>query len=161
MEKKYKQKTNEERNNKINDVKTAFVIFRSMEGRQRALYAYDKTRLNICSDLKRRILMCCCGQYNWETLFMGKYDITIKPAPTTDHIHWENLGVHEFLKVILKFLSLLISFAIICAATYATIWFTYKNEEISQRNSINTSQASRQVTLEEAMEDSAKTGTEK
>ena len=75
--------------NDTNDVKNAFVVFRSMEGKERLIQAYTQSRVSLCCTA------CCCCCVDKKTykrkLFHGKW-LKVEQAVEPSLIIWENLG---------------------------------------------------------------------
>lgn len=68
-----------------NDVKCAFVTFRSMEGQARMLQAYKMGKCKTCC------IMCCFQEKVKGKLFREKW-LKVDEAPNPSLIMWENLG---------------------------------------------------------------------
>ncbi|CDW73927.1 UNKNOWN [Stylonychia lemnae] len=73
---------------KTNKIVNAYVVFRSMEGRQRALQAYEDGYL---TRLFGKYLCCKYWDYK-QKKFLDKW-IKVKPAKSPDIILWQNLKV--------------------------------------------------------------------
>ena len=69
-------------------IKNAFVTFRSMEGAQKLIKAYDKSRCTLC--LLKLLCECCSAKklYN-EKLFEGRF-LKVEQAVEPSLILWEN-----------------------------------------------------------------------
>jgi hypothetical protein len=93
----------------------AYVMFRSMEGKQRALAAYEDGPI---TRLLNTIFCCKCRDYQ-KKKFYDKW-LKVKSAYSPDIILWENLKIgkcNRFLRI------LLVSFiaAILIAGTFAIV----------------------------------------
>jgi len=130
----------------------AFVIFRSMEGRQRALSAFNKDR-SLLKDAKWALCPCLRPYAQRKLLFMGKYRLTVKEAPSASLIHWLNLGVSTFARICFMLLNFIISFALLCGSTYVIVWFSYRYEEITERSALRKVAITKTVTLLQALAD--------
>jgi hypothetical protein len=75
------------------NIVNAFVIFRSMEGRERVIAAYEKKKLSLNRHLFNIFcffLICC--KKDKELLFMKKQEIEVEEACDPDHINWMNIS---------------------------------------------------------------------
>lgn len=99
------------------NIQMAFIVFRSMEGRARALAAYEVTKPT-CQKSMFNCICCCClcccrgraRSHDYDQIedldldgraeldpedvsrlkFMNKFDIKVEPASDPDHILWHN-----------------------------------------------------------------------
>ena len=90
---------------KEEEIVLAIVVFRSMEGRERALKAY-----------KDKLM----------PKFMEKYQLKLQAASDPKHIYWENLKASSFKKCFGSLLKLLLSLILISAVA-AGLWY-YQRE---------------------------------
>lgn len=94
----------------------AYVMFRSFEGKQRALYAFRK----------RRCCLCFYGESYKK--FMGK-TLKVKSAISPDLILWENLRVSKMYRCWRTFIIAIVSFIIIVASLVLIIAGRYFQNE--------------------------------
>jgi hypothetical protein len=64
----------------------AYVMLRSMEGKERAINAYKAGRCRRWCATN----LCCAGKQYKDKMFMGKW-LRVKEAKAPDIIKWENL----------------------------------------------------------------------
>jgi hypothetical protein len=98
------------------NVQMVYVLFRSMEGRARALKAYQTTEKPWWSSFLFTCLFCplvclfrtyrcckrCCGkpklskkeEQDQSLLFMQKFKIKVEEAENPEHIHWDNYSTN-------------------------------------------------------------------
>lgn len=73
------------------NIEIAFVVFRSMEGRERALYAYTIERT-----FMQKLRYCICRRRKQEEreipLFMGQYQLVVEAACDSNHVNWNSFG---------------------------------------------------------------------
>jgi len=73
------------------NLEIAFVVFRSMEGRDRALYAYTIERT-----FMQKLRFCLCRRRKAEEreipLFMGKHKLAVEAACDSNHVNWNSFG---------------------------------------------------------------------
>ena len=97
------------------NIVNAFIIFRSMEGRDRAIAAYEHKNLSLNRQLFNMlcfILQCC--KKDDGLLFMKKQNIIVEKASDPDHINWNNISKqHKCRKCCEGFCTFLISFLLI------------------------------------------------
>ena len=111
--------------NKKSSVRIAFVIFRSMEGRARALNAYGRGWSFIDS-----VKQCCAKDDKLRLL--GKYNLSVRAATEPDLIQWMNLGVPDNVRLFLAFLNFLLTAAIFISVTGVILWLKNLEDEISE-----------------------------
>ena len=90
-----------------NQVVTVFVLFRSMEGVERALYAFKS---NKCTRMWFSLFTCCMSKKQKSKLFKGKW-IKVQPAVEPELLLWENFGVSQwgrFVRVMLYVIFVLV-----------------------------------------------------
>jgi hypothetical protein len=73
------------------NIEIAFVVFRSMEGRERALHAYTIQRT-----FMEKLRYCICRRRKAEEreipLFMGKTKLVVEAACDSNHVNWNSFG---------------------------------------------------------------------
>ena len=90
-----------------NQVVTVFLLFRSMEGVERALYAFKSYKI---TRMWLSIFTCCMSKRQKSKLFKGKW-LKVQPAVEPELLLWENFGVSRwgrFLRVLLYVVFVLV-----------------------------------------------------
>lgn len=97
-------------------IKTAYVVFKSMEGAERTMHAYN---MGFCN---RLCLKCCCrGKELKPKLFQNRWlNITRAVDPTL--IMWQNLGSRKRDRCCRTTITSIVAF-VLCLATIAAILY--------------------------------------
>ena len=74
----------------------AFVLFRSLEGVERTLYAFQAGKI---ARFLYTVCICCRSQRHKDRFFRG-YLLNVAPSVEPELLIWENFGVGKFSKAI-------------------------------------------------------------
>jgi len=131
------------------EVVNAYVTFRSMEGKERALYAF---RYTAC---KRCCLMCCFrAEKVRKKLFYGRW-LRVKQAISPDLINWQNLSVGTFGKYTRLILIYLVAIFLIILS-FSCIIYAKSVERDAMEYSPQIDCPKQDVTMEDAFLDQQK-----
>ena len=108
-----------------NEVKCAFVTFRSEEGRARILQAYQMNRG------KRCLVMCCFKEKVRSKLFFERW-LQVEPAINPSLIMWQNLGYSQTSRCFRIILTTVVSLVLIIATMFVVLGQSAINTEINQ-----------------------------
>ena len=122
---KYRQ-TNVERNQ--DNIKYAYIVFRSMEGMARAVNAYQ---LNSFERLWLD-LTCRRGKYKSRN-FLDRY-LDVKQAVDPSLILWENLGSSIWHRAQRVVVITFVSFLLLCITLMINVYTQYKERELKAYN---------------------------
>ena len=97
------------------EVVSAYVMFRSMEGKERAIKAFSH------GFLARTLLSClCCRHIRYQQKkLLGRW-LKVKTAPAPDIILWENLKVGKCTRCLRILVTSLVTIVIV-AVTFAVV----------------------------------------
>jgi len=90
----------------------AYVVFRSMEGRERMIQAYNYNRASrFC------LARCCKSTHITDKYFFGRW-LEVTPGPEPSDILWENLGTSRRERAARITITFLLSLIFVIAASF-------------------------------------------
>ena len=114
------------------NIEIAFVVFRSMEGRERALHAYTIKRTSM-----ERLRYCVCRRRKPEEreipLFMGKTKLDVEAACDSNHVNWNSFGQTRCKRCCSNFYHYLVNLFLILVGCYLFWGINYGKNILLER----------------------------
>jgi len=111
-------------------IKNAFIVFRSMEGAETLIKAYNESRCRLC--FLRTACDCCADKRDYKKkLFQGKF-LKVERAVEPSLIIWENLGISKKQRCCRIVCSTFIAFLLLLATTLLILYVKIQEIDLKE-----------------------------
>lgn len=110
---------------KVNTAKCAIVVFRSMEGLQRAKAAFE---VGWFSRLRYWVCCCCVSRRLGQVLFKGRF-LKVKKAVDPELLCWQNFGVSKKQRCLRTLIYIIFVILVLGVCFYSILFLQYTIDE--------------------------------